>query len=334
MLFRSPDLQNELSSARSGKSRRNPSSAHSEPYSATSMGFSGGSEGGDKSAIVRRKSFAERQDLWASRPPAEALIDHLDDFFPNLDLDQPVLEEGAVVSPPPSPTSAISQTPTLVSQGKAPTNVPEDRPENYYNDTDTLGSDESTLKTLDQRSSIQSVAQRNVRRSNGGGLGRMKSIREVAKSAHDANKRYTQRQSAAMGGGSVGTTAGANLLRRKSTKMFGAKIAEIKPPRGSMKLPRIPQDDLPPIEGGSLRRTATFRWFKGQMIGKGTYGKVYLGMNATTGEFLAVKQVEVNAKFAKGDKNKMKELVAALDGEIDTMKDLDHVNIVDRKSVV
>ena len=119
--LQNPDLQNELSSARSGKSRRNPSSAHSEPYSATSMGFSGGSEGGDKSAIVRRKSFAERQDLWASRPPAEALIDHLDDFFPNLDLDQPVLEEGAVVSPPPSPTSAISQTSTLVSQGKAPT---------------------------------------------------------------------------------------------------------------------------------------------------------------------------------------------------------------------
>jgi mitogen-activated protein kinase kinase kinase len=88
-----------------------------------------------------------------------------------------------------------------------------------------------------------------------------------------------------------------------------------------MILPKIPQDTIP-------KRTATFRWFKGQLIGKGTYGRVYLGMNATTGEFLAVKQVEVSAKAAGNDKAKMRELVAALDQEIDTMKDLDHVNIV------
>ena len=340
-----PDLQNELS-ARSGKARRNPSSAHSENYSATSLNFSEASQEREstKSAIVRRKSFAERQDVWANRPPAEALLDNLDDFFPNLDLDQPVLEEGVVVSPPPSPTSATaSQASTLVSQpGQPPTSVPDDKPENYYSHTndmsDTLGSDESTLKaTLDQqRSSMQSVAQRNIRRSGGGGLGRMKSIREVAKSAHDANKRFTQRQSAAIGaaGGSAAASANAGLLRRKSTKMFGANIIELKKgERGSLKLPMIPQDHLPPSASGSsngnnLKRTATFRWFKGQMIGKGTYGKVYLGMNATTGEFLAVKQVQVSAKAANGDKNKMKELVAALDGEIDTMKDLDHENIV------
>lgn len=343
--LQNPDLQNELS-ARTGKGRRNPSSAHSENYSATSLNFSEASQEreSNKSAIIRRKSFAERQDVWANRPPAEALLDNLDDFFPNLDLDQPVLEEAAVVSPPPSPTSATaSQGSTLVSQGQGmpPTSVPDDMPENYYSHntemSDTLGSDESTLKTLNQeRLSMQSVAQRNIRRSGGGGLGRMKSIREVAKSAHDANKRFTQRQSAAIGaaGGSAAASANAGLLRRKSTKMFGANIIELKKgERGSLKLPMIPQDHLPASALGSgtnknLKRTATFRWFKGQMIGKGTYGKVYLGMNATTGEFLAVKQVQVSAKAANGDKNKMKELVAALDGEIDTMKDLDHENIV------
>lgn len=67
---------------------------------------------------------------------------------------------------------------------------------------------------------------------------------------------------------------------------------------------------------------------QGELIGKGTYGRVYLGMNATTGEFLAVKEVEVNPKAAGGDKNKMKELLKALDQEIDTMQNLDHVNIV------
>jgi hypothetical protein len=35
---------------------------------------------------LRRESFAG-EDLWANRPPAEALINDLDEFFPNLDLD-------------------------------------------------------------------------------------------------------------------------------------------------------------------------------------------------------------------------------------------------------
>jgi mitogen-activated protein kinase kinase kinase len=154
------------------------------------------------------------------------------------------------------------------------------------------------------------MAQRNIRRS--GGLGRMKSIREVARGAHEANKRFTA---------PIQQGASSTILRRKSTKMFGANIVQIKPQRGSMILPQIPQDTIP-------KRQATFRWFKGQLIGKGTYGRVYLGMNATTGEFLAVKQVEVSAKAAGNDKEKMREMVAALDQEIDTMQHLDHVNIV------
>ena len=51
-------------------------------------------------------------------------------------------------------------------------------------------------------------------------------------------------------------------------------------------------------------------------------------MNATTGDFLAVKQVEVNRAAAGADKDRIKEMVAALDQEIDTMQHLDHVNIV------
>ncbi|KAK5014808.1 mitogen-activated protein kinase kinase kinase [Cryomyces antarcticus] len=51
-------------------------------------------------------------------------------------------------------------------------------------------------------------------------------------------------------------------------------------------------------------------------------------MNTTTGELLAVKQVEVNPKTAGTDKDKIREMVKALDQEIDTMQHLDHVNIV------
>jgi mitogen-activated protein kinase kinase kinase len=277
-----------------------------------------------ESKLGRRKSFIEK-DVWANRPPTDALINNLDDFFPNLDLDQPVLDEPGEGGMPPSPIAESSETNIeQQAQNAAPSQpvvsgyphqvppaIPPTRQPSLYNENDTLGSDESTLKALDQQRPT-SVAQRSIRRS--GGLGRMKSIREVARGAHEANKRTTSTNQ--------GQTAATNIMRRKSTKMFNANIVQIRPDRrGSVVMPQIPQDTVP-------KRQTTFRWFKGQLIGKGTYGRVYLGMNATTGEFLAVKEVEVNPKAAGGDKNKMKELVAALDQEIDTMQHLDHINIV------
>ncbi|KAH8592240.1 hypothetical protein B0O99DRAFT_630102 [Bisporella sp. PMI_857] len=308
---RTPEFNNDSFQGGDKRSaRRTPGSA----ASASEGGWSADSSEDMSAKLLRRESFA-RQDVWASRPPAEALVNHLDDFFPGLDLDQPVLEEGTgEVSPIAENEShesleRLTVAHTGLNMGVPP--MPMMPRMSSYNDSDTLGSDESTLKALERPTSVQSVAQRNVRRS--GGLGRMKSIREVARGAHEANKRFT----APVQPGQPSST----ILRRKSTKMFGANIVQIKPQRGSMILPQIPQDILP-------KRQATFRWFKGQLIGKGTYGRVYLGMNATTGEFLAVKQVEVNAKAAGNDKEKMREMVAALDIEIDTMQHLDHVNIV------
>lgn len=279
--------------------------------------------------LNRRKSFIER-DVWANRPPPEALLSNLDAFFPELDLDQPVLDE-SLVQDPSTPISAITEDdenrddePSLIIQHPSPRLSA--RPtssagadgtgtaSSTYNENDTLGSDESTLKALERPTSIASVAQRSIRKS--GGLGRMKSIREVARGAHEANKRFTTQSAVSNAGNST-----SMIQRRKSTKMFGANIMQIQPTRDSMIMPQIPQDTLP-------KRQTTFRWFKGELIGKGTYGRVYLGMNATTGEFLAVKEVEVNPKAAQGDKNKIKELVGALDQEIDTMQYLDHVNIV------
>ncbi|KAF7548191.1 hypothetical protein G7046_g8762 [Stylonectria norvegica] len=299
-----PDSNDDGTSLR----RRTPATPRSDSW-----------ESDDKdSKLSRRKSFIEK-DVWANRPPTDALINNLDDFFPNLDLDQPVLEDGEML---PSPIAEGEETSEQgsSSQGGKPSNarpsepppaIPPSRQPSLYNENDTLGSDESTLKALERPTS---ALQRSLRRS--GGLSRMKSIREVARGAHEANKRFTTTSSQA-----VGQSTG-NIMRRKSTKMFNAHIVQIRPDRrGSMIMPQIPQDTLP-------KRQTTFRWFKGQLIGKGTYGRVYLGMNATTGEFLAVKEVEVNPKAAGGDKGKMRELVAALDQEIDTMQHLDHVNIV------
>lgn len=287
--------------------------------------------------LGRRKSFIEK-DVWANRPPTDALINNLEDFFPNVDVDQPVLEEGED-APSPIDEADENQGDGLPPMPRLPAGLSSshNRVSSIYNENDTLGSDESTLKALDSRPvSMHTLARRSMRRS--GGLGRMKSIREVARGAHEANKRFTQTsgqlQSQTMGAGapSAGAAKNTNLMRRKSTKMFNANIVQIRPERGSlhlaMGLSTIPQDSLPTQQNSLPKRQTTFRWFKGQLIGKGTFGRVYLGMNATTGEFLAVKEVEVNPKAAQGDKKKMLELVAALDREIDTMQHLDHVNIV------
>ncbi|CAG8980185.1 hypothetical protein HYALB_00007428 [Hymenoscyphus albidus] len=304
---KTPEFDDDSTKSSTRRARRTPGSASEGGWFAESTEEM-------NAKLLRRESFA-REDVWANRPPAEALINHLDDFFPNLDLDQPVLEEGTT-----SPIQEHDDTLEQLAAAQAGMSITTSGPSRLdsirnssYTESDTLGSDESTLKALERPGSIQSIAQRNVRRS--GGLGRMKSIREVAKGAHEAHKRFTSTTPMPSSGPS------SMILRRKSTKMFGANIVQIKPQRGSMLLPQIPQDTIP-------KRQATFRWFKGQLIGKGTYGRVYLGMNATTGEFLAVKQVEVSAKAAGNDKEKMREMVAALDIEIDTMQHLDHVNIV------
>jgi hypothetical protein len=247
---------------------------------------------------LRRESFAS--DVWANRPPAEALVEHLDEFFPNVNLDQPMLEEEDTDA-----SGEVKQMPTGDEAGT-------------MNQGLTRG-----------KAGLQSIVAQRTMRKSGAGLGRTKSIREVVKSQYEPfNKNQLPGRTApgAAGPSRVATLRnGGDIVRRKSTKMFHARIEQVKPPRGSrlIQLETIPQDHLP-----LPSRQPTFKWMKGQLIGKGTFGRVYLGMNITTGELIAVKQVEVNAKAAGSDKDKIKELVKSLDQEIDTMQHLDHPNIV------
>lgn len=325
--------------------RHVPMSASSNQYSTDSPEDFGPGFGG------RRESFAS--DMWANRPPAEGIVEHLDEFFPNVDLDQPVVEENgetAESSPaaPDKPTLSVkTSSQDLSGNSRSVT------PASSADESDTLGSDQSTLKRGDLQ---MSVAQRNMRRA-GGGLGRTKSIRDVVKTNYNMqpgplHHLSTSSTASSRVGSGVPTInppvnrvsmlrsdGAAGIVRRKSTKMFGARIEQVKPARGSRlinNLETIPQDTIPPenithVNQRGPERQPTFKWMRGQLIGKGTFGRVYLGMNTTTGELLAVKQVEVSHNSTdknKDDPAKIKEMVKALDIEIDTMKDLDHVNIV------
>jgi mitogen-activated protein kinase kinase kinase len=239
----------------------------------------------------------------------EGVIDHLDDFFPDVDLDAPYFDEPA--SPSTRAPNAEHDA-AFRDKKEAPPPVPQPTP----SAATPYGPDTATV-----RPASNIVATRNIQRGGGGGLGRMKSIRQVAQGAN-----RTKSVSAA------GPQRSGDLLRRKSTKMFGAKIMQIRPRPGSRisQLDPIPQNNsqVAPATGAVPQRQPTFRIIRGQLIGKGTYGRVYLGMNADNGEVLAVKLVEINPRIAGTDKDKVKEMVAALDQEIDTMQHLEHPNIV------
>ncbi|KAL2001571.1 hypothetical protein VTN02DRAFT_1571 [Thermoascus thermophilus] len=304
--FKSPNTSGDTSTGPSTHS--STSDAEQVPESRKTSNISSEDE-----RSSRRDSFA-RDDIWASRPPVEGVIDHLDEFFPDIDLDEPYLE-GNGISPPPSPTAvasrdAVEHNANLKDKQADPAWAAQLNNENG----DTLGSDGSAVKAKE----TNGITRRNATRA--GGLGRMKSIREVAKGAHQVNRNRSVAQST--------NANAAPLLRRKSTKMFGAKIMQISPRPGSRlsELDPIPQNAV--SQGNSLQRQPTFRIIRGQLIGKGTYGRVYLGINADNGELLAVKQVEVNPKIAGQDKDRIKEMVAAMDQEIDTMQHLEHPNIV------
>lgn len=69
------------------------------------------------------------------------------------------------------------------------------------------------------------------------------------------------------------------------------------------------------------------KWIKGALIGAGSFGKVYLGMDASNGLLMAVKQVELPTGSAPNEERK-KSMLSALEREIDLLKDLQHENIV------
>uniref|UniRef100_A0A7S3UYE3 Protein kinase domain-containing protein n=1 Tax=Aplanochytrium stocchinoi TaxID=215587 RepID=A0A7S3UYE3_9STRA len=64
---------------------------------------------------------------------------------------------------------------------------------------------------------------------------------------------------------------------------------------------------------------------RGQLLGRGTFGEVYLGINQETGSILAVKQMRKNhMENLENDSSALKKVT----GEISVMESLDHPNIV------
>ncbi|KAJ7822076.1 kinase-like domain-containing protein [Mycena olivaceomarginata] len=203
---------------------------------------------------------AREEDTWAPRPPPEDVYERLEDFFPEHDLDKPVIE---------MTSGGTSPTATSADQTLAPAPPPPPT------------TDKAKVKA---RKSIRLVAQE--------------------------RKRYIDRTSRI--GGEGGLTA---MQRKRSTKLWGSKVEEV----DTANLPESPSTSEGP---------ATFKWVRGELIGRGTYGRVYLALNATTGEVIAVKQVEIPRTASDKNDSRQVTIVQALKDESETLRVLDHPNIV------
>ncbi|XP_064939594.1 mitogen-activated protein kinase kinase kinase NPK1-like [Musa acuminata AAA Group] len=93
---------------------------------------------------------------------------------------------------------------------------------------------------------------------------------------------------------------------------FGGSTPKLPPP---VPPHRVPADDIPPI-----------RWRKGELIGCGAFGHVYMGMNIDSGELLAVKQVLMGTSGAS--KEKAQAHIKELEEEVNLLRNLSHPNIV------
>ena len=86
----------------------------------------------------------------------------------------------------------------------------------------------------------------------------------------------------------------------------------------------LAEGDAPVTATGGKRG---IEWIKGALIGAGSSGSVYLGMDAVSGLLMAVKQVELHTGSGP-DELRKKSMLDALEREIDLLKDLQHENIV------
>ena len=142
---------------------------------------------------------------------------------------------------------------------------------------------------------------------------------ERAEQAERRRAEQEPRRGSVAAAAAPGAARGA-LDRRRSTKLWGGRLVEMRGDQAES------VGDVPGDANGGAR--PVFKWVKGGLIGKGTYGRVYLALNATTGEMIAVKQVELPRTESDRDSSRQRNVVGALMSEIETLKNLDHPNVV------
>ncbi|GJP46289.1 hypothetical protein CLOM_g5593 [Closterium sp. NIES-68] len=105
--------------------------------------------------------------------------------------------------------------------------------------------------------------------------------------------------------------------RRRGEKKEGGKKEESEDEKASPASAKELMGDEP------MAPLGTMKWKRGELLGEGAYGKVFLGLNEMTGELMAVKQIKMTSA---GDEKAMH--IAALEQEIVLYRKMRHRHIV------
>lgn len=221
------------------------------------------------------------------RPPIEELYNNLEKYFPHTNLDKPIIDDSPASPLPPLPPLPSDLTPQL------PTRKPTIA--RTFSNANT-----PTVQSPDPGDEVYYGDASNLLRR------RMKSIRVVA---NEARRKRLERKPV--------RKAPEPLLKRNNTKLWGQRVVEVTSTE-------IDKGYVSKIRNNVNGQFEEFAWIKGELVGRGSFGLVYLAFNVTTGEMLAVKQVVV----PRGNTQTHSEGIDALHKEVETMKDLDHLNIV------
>lgn len=180
----------------------------------------------------------------------------------------------------------------------------------------------SKFNKAENRKSIRSIAQGALKHS---GIARYMGDKVFGKSS--ADKAVDKKSGHLWGNGAgVKNAEPPQLTSPSSSSKTVPHVEEVSEPEEAADSASHDAHDTLSVPGhGADVEAASFSWVKGQMIGRGSYGKVYIALNVLSGKMMAVKQVELMGN--DGDV-KQKEMVNALKGEIALLKDLSHPNIV------
>ncbi|SCU83144.1 LADA_0C09802g1_1 [Lachancea dasiensis] len=220
------------------------------------------------------------------RPPPEVVYENLERFFPGTDLDRPIVEGN---TPPPSPQATKSRSPNTSQSTTIPTEDDQSPFSSRLGTPQTMITD--SLNTSNEVLGGPGKSLKIPKRS--------KTIRIIAREASEA-----------------GRSSQTKRLKRKNTKMWGTRVVEVTDKR-TVAINK---------SKNSKGEYKEFAWIRGEIIGRGSFGSVFLGMNVTAGEMIAVKQVEV-PRFGSQDETALN-VLEALRLEVATLKNLDHTNIV------
>ncbi|RHZ76496.1 hypothetical protein Glove_197g47 [Diversispora epigaea] len=250
-------------------SDENPSNQH-KPTKPTPKRSTGG-----LARTVSKRRGVKVEESWVERPTAEDVFENIEQYFPDHDIDMPIV--GA-----------------------------------HGNNT-----------VPENEDSTQVAPSPNVAEKTGAKIARGKSIRVAVHEAKEREKRERRERSKMKDAvNKVVKQQRQQLHRKPTTKLWDKKVVEERP--SSKKIPILPNSKS--YEESAERKPV--KWVKGELIGKGTFGKVFLAMNLTSSEMMAVKQIELPKTKHDQRNERQKTLIKAFKDEMEILKDLDHEHIV------